>query len=239
MARGRPIRKKRLSALNNLVLLITAGPTVEDIDPVRFISNRSSGRMGVAMAAQAAKRGARVILVHGPLQVPLPRGRRIETVAVRSAHEMHRAVMKRIAGADVAILCAAVADYAPLKTARHKLKKTKRAVLRLELVKTPDILATIGLRRPRPVLVGFAAETKNVARNAMDKLRRKNCDIICANNVLQKGSGFAAATNRITLYRRDGAPKPLPLLDKKAAAARILDEVERVWLAKGKAGGGR
>lgn len=211
-------------ALKSSVVIVTAGPTVEDIDPVRFLSNRSTGRMGVALAAVAAKRGARVILIHGPLQVPLPRG--IPALLTRSAREMYRSVMRLADHADVAILCAAVADFAPARKAPRKLKKGGRAELVLRLVRTPDILAALGARKRKPLLVGFAAETDDVARHAKDKLARKNCDMICANPVLEKGSGFAGRTNRVTIYRRDGNTRKLPLLGKTAVAGRILDEVE-------------
>lgn len=212
-----------------LRVLVTAGPTVEPIDPVRFISNRSSGRMGVAMAAAAARRGARVTLVHGPLQVPVPRSARITAVPVESAREMRDAVIRRAPGADLVIMCAAVADFTPASVARHKLKKAGRSSLRLELVRTPDILAELGALKRRPFLVGFAAETRDVARNAAGKLARKNCDMICANDVTEKGSGFAVRTNRVTIHRRGMEPVRLPLQTKAAAARRVLDEVARMW----------
>lgn len=228
MAGGQIMRRVRSQALKGRLVVVTAGPTVEDIDPVRFISNRSSGRMGVALAGEAAERGARVLLIHGPLQVPAPRHRLVHAVPVRSARDMHRAVMKRIRKADVAILCAAVADFSPARSAKHKIKKNGKNTLRLELVKTPDILADIGALKRRPVLVGFAAETRNTMRNAKEKFLGKNCDLLCANNVLERGSGFGGRTNRITIFRRNAGTLRLPLLSKPAAAVRILDEVGRI-----------
>lgn len=227
-----PRRRTRARAsLKGLRVLITAGPTVEDIDPVRFISNRSSGRMGVALARAAARRGAQVHLVHGPLQVPVPRGARLRAVAVRSAREMHDAVMRLAARADVAVLCAAVADFAPVRAARSKLRKEGRPRVTLRLERTPDILASLGRRRKRPLLVGFAAETENVERNALAKLLRKNCDLVCANLVGVKGSGFGSRTNRVTICRRDGSLTRLPTMTKERAAGRILDEVAAALVA--------
>ena len=213
-------------SLSGLRLLITAGPTIEDLDPVRFISNRSSGRMGIALARRAAARGAAVLLIHGPLSVAVPRVPRLAAEPVRSAREMYDAVLKVAGGADAAILCAAVADFTPARVRRHKIKKGGRKLL-LELVPTPDILAALGRLRRKPFLVGFAAETRNVIARARAKLRRKNCDLICANDVTARGSGFGSRTNRVTLIRRDGAVRPLPLMAKNRVADVILDEVRK------------
>ncbi|OGV43235.1 MAG: phosphoribosylglycinamide formyltransferase [Lentisphaerae bacterium GWF2_57_35] len=205
-------------------VLITAGPTVEDIDPIRFLSNRSSGKMGAALAVAAARRGAQVVLVHGPLKIPVPQQPGIEPVPVRSAQEMYEAVMTRVAGVQMAILCAAVADFTPVVQADRKLKKETDDLACLQLKRTPDILASVGALEKKPFLVGFAAETDSVERNAREKLQRKHCDLLCANDVSEPGSGFDQETNRITIYRKDGQSIPLPLLPKSVAADRILDE---------------
>jgi phosphopantothenoylcysteine decarboxylase/phosphopantothenate--cysteine ligase len=203
-------------------VLLTAGPTVEDLDPVRFITNRSSGRMGIALATAAACLSARVLFIHGPLAARCPAMPELHPIPVRSARQMHAATMTRIAECDAAILCAAVADFTPRETAGQKIKKTGQDELQLALVRTPDILASLGALEPHPFLVGFAAETQDLDRYAQDKLRRKNCDMICANDVSAADSGFGVATNRITIHRRDATPIPLPLLGKDEAAERIL-----------------
>ena len=211
--------------LAGAAVLITAGPTCEDLDPVRFLSNRSSGLMGVALALAAWRRGATVTLVHGPLQTAVPCLPGLLTIPVRSARQMHAAVMASSAAQTVAILCAAVADYMPAHCEERKIKKGDGAGRVLELVRTPDILAALGALPKRPFLVGFAAETHDLHAHAADKLRRKNCDLLCANDVAEPGSGFGVATNRITLFARDGSVTPLPLLAKTAAAERVLDRV--------------
>ncbi len=211
-------------------IVVTAGPTVEDVDPVRFLTNRSSGKMGLALARAAALRGARVDLVHGPLRAPPPSTPGLTPRPVRSAQEMLDETLLRIDGADVAILCAAVADARPAKPARKKLKKTKGELAAIALTPTEDILATLGAlpsrKQGRPVLVGFAAETGDVARYARDKLVRKKCDLVCANDVGEEGSGFDVDTNRILLVKKKGRDRWLPKLDKADAAWRILDEVK-------------
>jgi len=210
-------------------VLITAGPTIEDIDPVRFISNRSTGRMGIAIAVAAANRGAQVILVHGPLRVDVPSQPDINPVPVRSAQDMYDAVMAHVGDVDAAILCAAVADFTPVAPSSKKIKKGGGELLRLELTRTRDILAAVGAMENKPLLVGFAAETEDVARNARKKLEQKNCDILCANDVSKDESGFESETNRVTIYRRDGVMIELPLLSKRETAERILDEIsERI-----------
>lgn len=215
---------RRARPLNGVRVLVTAGPTVEDIDPVRFISNRSSGRMGVALAEAACEMGAKTVLVHGPLAVKRPRHKRLVAVSVRSAAEMFRAVLREARRADLVIMAAAVADFTPVRVACTKIKKRGRATMWLRLKKTRDILAAVGHLRPRPVIVGFAAETENVLVEARRKLKAKNCDLICANNVNEPGSGFGVATNRVVVIRRDGAVMRWPRASKKVIARRLLTE---------------
>jgi phosphopantothenoylcysteine decarboxylase/phosphopantothenate--cysteine ligase len=208
-------------------VLVTAGPTYEDLDPVRYIGNRSSGRMGYAVAAEAARRGARTILVSGPSRLPAPAD--VELVRVRSAAEMHHAVMDRIDACDVAIMAAAVADYTP-STGASGQKIAKSGELTLTLSRTPDILLEAGRRRGqtgRPVLIGFAAETHDVVEHARDKLRRKNADLIVANDVTRPDSGFEVETNVATLVGPEG-DESLPLQSKTSLAAVILDRAQRL-----------
>lgn len=206
-------------------ILITAGPTHEDLDPVRFLGNRSSGRMGYAIAAKALRRGAEVTLVSGPVHLPAPAG--ADVLQVRSAEEMHQAVMARFEQHDVVIMAAAVADYRPGKREARKIKKG--AALKLELVRNPDILADVGQRRTqRPsVLVGFALETENLEQAARDKLQRKGADLIVAN---EAGAGLGRETNRVTLVDRSSAVE-LPEMSKHALADQILDRIRALWSA--------
>lgn len=212
-------RLARSDDLRGTRVLITAGPTHEDLDPVRYLGNRSSGRMGYAIAAQALRRGAEVTLVTGPVQLPAPSG--AEVVPVRSAQQMHEAVMSRFDRFDVAIMAAAVADYRPARRAAHKIKKG--GDLKLELVRNPDILADLGAKRgPQPsVLVGFALETQNLEQAARDKLEQKSADLIVAN---EASSGLGRNTNRATLVDASSA-SPLPEMSKRALADQILDRV--------------
>jgi phosphopantothenoylcysteine decarboxylase/phosphopantothenate--cysteine ligase len=214
-----PLRGRRV--------LITAGPTYEDFDPVRYIGNRSSGRMGFAIAAEAARRGAQVTLVAGPTSIPAPA---VEMVEVRGAAAMHQAVMARAANVDVAILAAAVADYTPEHPAEQKVSKNDDT-LTLVLRRTPDILADLGAQRLAaghgPVLVGFAAETEDVIFKASEKRRRKNVDLIVANDVSRTDAGFDVDTNAVTIISAEDADT-LPLLPKSQVAAAILDRVERL-----------
>jgi len=216
-------------SLEGCRVLVTAGPTFEDLDPVRFVGNRSSGRMGFAVAAEAARRGADVCIVAGPTGVEPPPV--AEFVRVRSAVEMRDAVMARAADADVVVMAAAVADYAPERIADQKIKKHDEA-LTLTLRRTPDILATIGAWRhtmdaKRPVIVGFAAETDDLVRRARQKLEGKGADLIVANDVLLPGAGFEVDTNIVTLVGKDW-DEALPLQSKASAASAILDRVERM-----------
>lgn len=204
-------------------IMITAGPTREELDPVRFISNHSSGRMGYALARAAQHRGARVILVSGPVNLTPPFG--VELVAVESAGEMHTAVMGRAGECTVIIKAAAVADYRPAERSAAKIKK-KSAELSLQLVKTPDILAELGRLEKGPFLVGFAAETGNLTEFATKKLHEKNVDMIIANDVSQSDAGFNVDTNRVRLFFRDGRDVECALMSKDDLADVILDQIE-------------
>jgi phosphopantothenoylcysteine decarboxylase/phosphopantothenate--cysteine ligase len=216
--------------LQGKTVLISAGPTVEDIDPVRFISNRSSGRMGFALAAAARDRGAHVLLVCGPTSVPPPAG--VETVAVRSAREMHAAVFASLAQADAVVMNAAVADYRPAQPARSKIKK-KDERMSIELVKNPDILADLGARRGRerrPVLVGFAMETDDLTAYARRKLVAKKCDLIVANEAEVSGRDDTQAT-----LVSSAGDEPLPPMTKLELANRILDRVRELLPGRARA----
>jgi phosphopantothenoylcysteine decarboxylase/phosphopantothenate--cysteine ligase len=203
-------------------ILITAGPTCEDIDPVRFLTNRSSGKMGYALAEAANRRGARVVLVSGPTDLKIPDG--VDWVPVRATEEMQRAVGERASGASVVIMAAAVSDYRPAARQDKKLKRGEVSFT-LELEPTPDILAELGREKRGQILVGFAAETHSVAENARGKLARKGADMIVANDLTQEGAGFDTDTNIVTLYLRDGREIPLPKMTKLEVANQILDRV--------------
>jgi phosphopantothenoylcysteine decarboxylase/phosphopantothenate--cysteine ligase len=203
-------------------ILVTAGPTCEDIDPVRFLTNRSSGKMGYALAEAANRRGARVVLVSGPTDLKIPDG--VDWVPVRATEEMQRAVRERASGASVVIMAAAVSDYRPAAQQDKKLKRGEVSFT-LELEPTPDILAELGREKRGQILVGFAAETHSVAENARGKLARKGADMIVANDLTQEGAGFDTDTNIVTLYLRDGREIPLPKMTKLEVANQILDRV--------------
>ncbi|HSP92877.1 MAG TPA: bifunctional phosphopantothenoylcysteine decarboxylase/phosphopantothenate--cysteine ligase CoaBC [Vicinamibacterales bacterium] len=216
-------------SLAGLRVLVTAGPTYEDLDPVRFIGNRSSGRMGFALAREAARRGAAVTLVAGPTSVEPPQ--EAELVRVRSAAEMHDAVMARVDTADIVVMAAAVADYAPESRDDRKKAKSDDGVT-LTLRRTPDILAGIGAwrsaqGRARPVLVGFAAETDDGVAKGRRKLVSKHADFVVVNDVLEPGAGFEVETNVVTLVGPDWE-EALPLQPKSSVAAVILDRAERL-----------
>jgi phosphopantothenoylcysteine decarboxylase / phosphopantothenate---cysteine ligase len=216
--------------LRGLRVLVTAGPTYEDVDAVRYIGNRSSGRMGYAIAAEAARRGADVTLVTGPTAIDPPPVR--ETVRVRRAAEMHDAVLSRADGMDVVIMAAAVADYAPVDTRPGKIAKDEDA-LTLVLRRTPDILGELGARREAgaaaPLLVGFAAETADVVRRATVKREQKHVDLIVANDVSRADAGFDVDANEVTMVGAAGA-EHVPRQSKAHVAAVILDRVERLLL---------
>lgn len=208
---------------NGQHVVVTAGPTVEDIDPVRYLSNRSSGKMGYAIATAAVGRGARVTLISGPTHLPPVVG--AQMIPVHSTDDMMRAVAAEVQSADVLIGAAAPADFQPVERRDHKWKKTDGPPT-FTLKATPDILETVGkAKSKRQVFVGFAAETQNVLAYGRNKLERKNLDIVAVNNVLEAGAGFGVDTNRVTILGRDGSELALPLLAKAEVAERILDAV--------------
>ena len=208
--------------LSGKKILVTAGGTREPIDPVRFIGNRSSGKMGYALAEAAAQRGATVILISGPVHLPPPPG--VTTILVESARQMRDAVMAEFAECDIVIKAAAVADYRVSHQASHKIKKTDDN-LTLILEKNPDILAELGQLKKNQVLVGFAAETEDLIGHAADKLRRKKADMIVANDVSLPGAGFNYDTNVVKLLYKDGRVEELPKMSKKELAGLILDRI--------------
>lgn len=213
-----------IPALVGKKVLITAGPTQEPLDPVRFISNHSSGKMGVALAEQFAKAGAQVTLVHGKLQVPFFK-QNINAVAVVSAQDMFEAAKNYFYKADIVVFAAAVADYTPATVSDKKIKK-KEANFNIELVKTVDLAASLGKnKKENQIIVGFALETDNELANAKDKLERKNFDLIVLNSLQDKGAGFGHDTNQITIVKKTGEIVDFPLKTKKAVANDIILEV--------------
>lgn len=216
------ILEDRPRDLVNKTILITAGPTQEDIDPVRFITNRSTGKMGYALAAEAVRRGARVFLVSGPTSLAVPQG--VESWQVRSAREMNDICQQLFEQADVVIGAAAVADYRSLDYSDQKLKKKDDDMV-IRLTRNPDILEGLGKRKQHQILVGFAAETSDVIQNARQKMHKKNLDLLVANDVTVEGAGFAGDTNIVTILFKDGREKKLPLMSKREVARIILDSV--------------
>src|ERR1700728_3475845 len=214
--------------LEGETVLIPAGPTQEPLDPVRFISNRSSGKMGYALAEAAAQRGAQVILVSGPVQLPEPRGARV--LQVRTALEMHDAVMAHLSEASIIVKAAAVADYHLAKVPPHKIKKTAMRMT-IDLDPTLDILAELGRKKGDRLLIGFAAETENLIESARQKLASKNCDMIVANLVNQEATGFEADENEVVLVLSTGETIPLSRAPKRQIADRIFDQVLKLRLA--------
>ena len=208
--------------LQEETIVVTAGPTCEDLDPVRFLTNRSSGKMGYALAQAAARRGASVILISGPTRLDPPQG--VQFVSVRTTEEMHLAVLENFPRATSLIMAAAVADYRPASPESKKIKRTG-ARLNLELEATVDILADVARDKGARVVIGFAAETENVAAHARAKLESKQADLIVANDVTAEGAGFDHDTNVITLYFRDGSEKAFARMPKIDAAQRILDHL--------------
>ncbi|HHW41492.1 MAG TPA: bifunctional phosphopantothenoylcysteine decarboxylase/phosphopantothenate--cysteine ligase CoaBC [Syntrophomonadaceae bacterium] len=210
-------------------VLVTAGPTREPIDPVRFLSNYSSGKMGYAIAQEARERGARVTLVSGPCHLEPPAG--VDLIPVETAQEMFDAVIKHFDTADVVIKAAAVADFRPRQRAAEKIKKDE-AVMTLELERTPDILQHLGDNKRDQVLVGFAAETENIVENARAKLKRKNLDLLVANDLTEEGAGFGVDTNVATLFFPDGTTVKLPKMTKRELARAIIDQVIKLLTTK-------
>ncbi|MGA7413530.1 MAG: bifunctional phosphopantothenoylcysteine decarboxylase/phosphopantothenate--cysteine ligase CoaBC [Bryobacteraceae bacterium] len=208
-------------------VLITAGPTQEPLDPVRFVSNRSSGKMGYAIADAAAARGAHVVLVSGPVSLPPPLG--VEVVRVRTAQEMRSAVMERLSPSSIIIKAAAVADYHLAKVPQHKLKKTA-ARLSVELDPTPDILAEVGQKKGDRLLIGFAAETDHLVEEARRKMQTKNCDMVVANFVGHEGTGFESDLNEVTMVTRGGETIHAGPAEKSDIAELILDQVLKLRL---------
>ncbi|HKS05288.1 MAG TPA: bifunctional phosphopantothenoylcysteine decarboxylase/phosphopantothenate--cysteine ligase CoaBC [Gemmatimonadaceae bacterium] len=218
---GRMLEKQSLAGRR---VVVTAGPTREPLDPVRFLSNRSSGKMGVAIAASAWRRGATVALLHGPLEVALPVGPR--QVPAETTAQLRDAVADELPNADALIMAAAPADFSPVDVADSKIKKSN-APDSLALAQTPDILAdTRKLRRNGSVIVGFALETENAVENARAKIASKALDAIVVNNAREPGAGFGVDTNRVTLVFADGKTEPLPLMSKDDVADQLLDRVE-------------
>ena len=211
--------------LSGETVLVTAGPTCEDVDPVRYLTNRSSGKMGYALAEAALRRGAKVFLVSGPVDLEPPGG--VELVRVRNAEEMHRAVLAGARESTIVIKAAAVADYRPVAPVNKKIKRGEGR-LTLELEPTPDILADLAREKGSRILVGFAAETERVTENAREKLARKGVDMVVANDVTAEGAGFDGDTNILSIFLRDGRQIELPQMSKYDGANRVLDEVLRL-----------
>jgi phosphopantothenoylcysteine decarboxylase/phosphopantothenate--cysteine ligase len=203
-------------------ILVTAGPTIEPIDPVRFISNPSSGKMGFAVARAAEYRGAEVILISGPTRLVDPMN--VTTIRVRTADEMAHEVLQHMANADVIVKTAAVSDYRPQESQAHKIKKNKNELV-LRLQQNKDILKMLGQKKKHQVLVGFAAETQELEKNATQKLAEKNLDIIAGNLVGSPDSGFESDTNNVTLFFKDGTKESLPTMEKLEVAHILLDRI--------------
>ncbi len=217
--------------LSGLKAFVTAGPTYERLDPVRYIGNFSTGRMGIAVAEALADAGAQVTLIAGPMERKSANPV-INTINIESAHEMYEAGMVLGKDADIAVLAAAVADYRPVKLAENKIKKTD-GELNLALTKTEDLLAALGkIKQPRQTLVGFALETENEIENAQKKLTAKNADMIVLNSLNDEGAGFKHDTNKITLLKRDGSMTPLPLQSKRNAAIAIVEHITQLRYAE-------
>ena len=210
----------RKSDLAGKYVVVTAGGTQEPIDPVRLICNRSSGKMGYALAEAARERGAKVTLISAPTTLPAPDG--VEMVQVQTALQMREAVLKAVPGADALIMAAAVADYRPATAAKSKLKKEEFPLMQLDLIRNPDIISEV---KGNLIKVGFAAESENAVQNATVKLKNKGLHLIVANNITEAGSGFGADTNKVALIDARGNVDELPLMPKSEVAHRILDKV--------------
>ena len=217
---GEFFKSSRLD-LTGRKLVITAGPTREKIDPVRYITNHSSGKMGYAIAEAAVSAGAEVVLISGPVTINAPAG--LKLIKVESAEEMYQAAISEFDHADVVIKTAAVSDYRPKVPSDQKMKKQPGDEV-LELERTKDILFELGQKKKKQILIGFAAETEQVDEYAQGKLKRKNADMIVANNVTAEGAGFGTDTNIVTFFKKDGSLEKLPLMSKKDVAVKILEE---------------
>lgn len=224
----------RKSDLAGRSVVVTAGGTQEPIDPVRLICNRSSGKMGYALAEAARERGAKVTLITAPTALPAPVG--VEVLQIQTALQMREAVLKAVPEADVLIMAAAVADYRPATAAKSKLKKEEFPLMQLELIRNPDIVSEV---KGNLIKVGFAAESENVVQNATIKLKNKGLHLIVANDITEPGSGFGADTDRVVLVDSRGKVKDLPLLPKSEVAHKILDEVTALLDAAAGTSGGR
>ncbi len=211
-------------------ILITVGGTREAIDPVRFISNRSSGKMGYAVAEAAQARGAQVVLVTGPTALPIPRG--VEVVSVSTAEDMLKALSTRLAWSTTVIMAAAVADFRPTHPASQKLKKQGQTGQTLDLERTTDILASLSAQRTTQLMIGFAAETSDLTAHAQAKLTAKGLDLIVANDVTIEGAGFGSDQNAATLIDRQGMMTALPLMPKRALADAILNRAHELFRAR-------
>jgi len=206
--------------------LVTAGPTREPIDPVRYLSNRSSGKMGYAIAAAALAEGHEVVLISGPVSIPVPEGASL--VRVETALEMYDAVAAEIGSVEVGIFCAAVADYRVAEIAAEKIKKTEDAIT-LTLIKNPDILGSArSVFGFQGILVGFAAETSDLERHALDKLRRKGCDMLVANDVSRSDIAFDSEENEVELFFRDGRREALAKTSKEVIASALVERTEKL-----------
>lgn len=209
--------------LEGLKLLVTAGPTIEYLDPVRIVTNRSTGKMGYALARSAWRRGAEVTLVTGPTHLEPPVG--VKVIPVGTAEEMRKAVLNEYPSQDAVIKAAAVSDYKPLRSAQQKEKK-KGSTFAVKMAPTPDILAELGKKKGNVILVGFAAETTNHLANAVDKIKRKNLDLIVLNDVSREDIGFAADSNEVRIIDSEGNEEVVPLMPKEDVADRILDRIK-------------
>ncbi|HEX7066459.1 MAG TPA: bifunctional phosphopantothenoylcysteine decarboxylase/phosphopantothenate--cysteine ligase CoaBC [Bacillales bacterium] len=219
----RHFKQQKNLPLQSKKVLVTAGPTQEKVDPVRYFTNHSSGKMGYALAEAAADLGAEVTLVSGPTDLEMPAG--VKVVRVTTAAEMYNEVMQQYEKADIVIKSAAVADYRPKKTYEQKMKK-KNGEWQVEMERTKDILSDLGKRKDGQILIGFAAESENMDEYAKQKLAKKNLDFIVANNISEAGSGFRGDTNKLAIFRRDGSKRELEMMSKREAADVVLSEVE-------------
>lgn len=217
--------------LAGMNILITAGPTIEAIDPVRYITNRSSGKMGYSIAAEAIRRGAKVTLISGKTNEKVPYG--VDSfIKIESSEDMYKAVISNIDKMDVIIKSAAVADYTPMEKSQSKIKK-KDGDLKIELARTHDILFEVGKqKKPHQILVGFAAETDDVLENAKSKMQRKNLDFIVANDIKKEGAGFGVDTNIVNIIDKEGIITPLPMMKKMEVAEKLFDKIVDIYNAR-------